>query len=274
MNPSKRRKFGVLDALILVASTAVSIAWCVTVERQFEKDDAAIMRLFQAEAKVATEPVSPKLPEDADDLVSPTAGDARPPTHIPQAEAVTPPVSRPPNDAPTAEATPHGARQWLRAAWTRLTGNLALDGAMSFRYLSLFLAVWTIAYSLLRVRSPRPAFRRLLRSPGTSAGVAVLLVLIIQFSIWLLKWLAFVCTGMDVKWLGTSWDVMKEVCGVAGPAILASWLILALGRGCRLRWDWVERIGVVLALGWIVLLLEPVLLPLLHTINQKFGNMP
>jgi hypothetical protein len=251
MDKTKKRTITLLDALILVAATAIGLAWSIDSERSLELRHRV------------PDPFTdiPELPEDVDDPFAPS--EPRPLTPV----------------AP-AKATPRAASPRPRALWSTLFNLLSLKGLKFFRYLSLFLVVWTIAFCLTRAKQPRPPFRRLVRSPGTAASIAVLMVLIIQYAIWGIK------NGMEQTWIKEHWveelaasgwkmelanafGVMKEVCGVAGVAILASWLILGLGRACRVRWDWVERFGVVLGLGWILILFEPVLTTILYVLDPK-----
>ncbi len=250
MDKTKKRTITVLDALILVGATAIGLAWSIDSERSSE-------RAFRAPTP-ATNRL--EVPQERVDPFAPS-----------EAQPVTP-------IAP-AEATARAASPRPRALWATLFDHLWARGMTFFRYLSLFLVVWTIAFGLTRARQPRPPFRRLVRSPGTAASIAVLMVLIIQYAIWGIK------NGIEQTWnkepgveelsaagwkmeFATAFGVMKEVCGVAGPAILASWLILGLGQACRVRWDWVERFGVALALGWILLLFEPVFSTVLYIIEH------
>jgi hypothetical protein len=51
-------------------------------------------------------------------------------------------------------------------------------------------------------------------------------------------------------------EVVKDFGGQAGPALIATWCILALCRHLRCERSWLEFFGLVLCAGWISILLE------------------
>ena len=108
---------------------------------------------------------------------------------------------------------------------------------------------------------PRPSLRRLGQSPGTSACLTVLIVFVLGLVEVLTSW------GLAVIWLrlkhqdvATATEVLLEVTKQSsirvGPSIVAIWLILALIHRFRLQRDWIELLGLILSIGWIVLIFE------------------
>jgi hypothetical protein len=118
------------------------------------------------------------------------------------------------------------------------------------------LVTWTLAALSLRLRRPRPRINRLARQPGFAA-------LLVAISLWgfsmvvglvgvmvtpLLGWsfperLIFALRSGDLGWLG--WH--------AGSAVAGVWMIMALGRFARREPGWVDWLGRILGIVWVVL---------------------
>lgn len=115
-----------------------------------------------------------------------------------------------------------------------------------------FLAAWTVAFLVVRLRRPRPALRRCLREPGmvgccaASVGVLVnaLRVLVMAIAYSPERGTRFFYSGGAIK--GYAED--------AGFAVIGSWVGLALVRGWKPLPCWIDRLGRTLGLLWIALI--------------------
>jgi hypothetical protein len=105
----------------------------------------------------------------------------------------------------------------------------------------------TLAVTLLRLRPPRPRLWLLARQPGAIACLAATLALVVEaLSLPLgLRTMG----GLTSPLLVAAWYWPTGLCA----AVLASWLHLALSRRWRTG-DWVDRLGMLLGVGWIGLL--------------------
>ena len=116
------------------------------------------------------------------------------------------------------------------------------------------LASWTAALLVLRLRTPRPPLRRLLRSPGFSACAAA------TFGVLL-------CVASTALELGVPpvfipsvpgsaiFFYSQRMVGYASVAVAWAWASLALARSWRRdrEGDWRERLGRLLGWGWLLL---------------------
>jgi len=86
-----------------------------------------------------------------------------------------------------------------------------------FRYSTFFLIVWTVGFLVLRLRNPHLSLRRMGRSPGVTACITVLIVLIVRIVETLTQW----GTWHELQWpnsqLSAVNETIKEFGGVAGP---------------------------------------------------------
>ena len=124
------------------------------------------------------------------------------------------------------------------------------------------LVTWTPTVLWLRLRHPRPPLRRLARQPGFAASVVGTGILALgALATGLLALLRTARQGMGVRggmllrtpdplwWVG----VVLHFAAVVGPAVLAAWLILALSGRRRPARGWLDRLGRLIGLAWIVL---------------------
>jgi hypothetical protein len=114
---------------------------------------------------------------------------------------------------------------------------------------AILLAAWTWATLLVRHRPPRPPLRRLMSRPGDAGSVAAVLATVMTALASLLLYAGhlFFRSGIgldaeDASIIGTA---------ITAPAILASWLTLALGRRWRREIDWVGWMGRILGFAWL-----------------------
>ena len=123
-----------------------------------------------------------------------------------------------------------------------------------------FLMTWTVAVVPLRLLKPRPKFRHMARQPGLMA------CLVVTMSIGLLA--VVVAIGcVSRSWRNIGFDTIVMIMGfellpaALGLAVLAAWTTLLLGRRWRAEPSWIDRMGRMLGVAWIVLgLASPFLL--------------
>jgi hypothetical protein len=101
----------------------------------------------------------------------------------------------------------------------------------------------------LRLRRPRPSWRRLVHMPAFVVPLVVLLVASVagahQFALWHAPWLP------RRVWSGSA--IFTLTCGSVGFSALASWLTLAI-VGCRSERSWIDFFGRAIGIGWLLLL--------------------
>ena len=94
------------------------------------------------------------------------------------------------------------------------------------------IALGTPAVFLLRLRTPRPPWRSLLRQPGFVACLSVLV------AFWI---------GVDLTWLGV---LLPESLSV-GVAVAVAWVVLFASRRWQSERSWIDRAGRMVGVGWI-----------------------
>ncbi len=112
-------------------------------------------------------------------------------------------------------------------------------------------AAWTVALIPLRLRRPRPPWRRLARQPGLAAASAATLALaplgLVLAWAWTVKGLAAFFAGdleLPLFLFGPT---------LVGAAVLGSWSTLVLGRRWRAERSWIDRLGRALGVYWIAM---------------------
>ena len=114
-------------------------------------------------------------------------------------------------------------------------------------------AALTVAFLVIRLRRPRPRFRRLMRQPGMAAGVAAASAITANLVVIAVVWpLAGAPAWEDVDLQGgldLQWGL--GVLGSAGVTVAAVWLFMALARVGRPEAGWVDRLGRVLGGVWV-----------------------
>jgi hypothetical protein len=125
--------------------------------------------------------------------------------------------------------------------------------------LSVFLipvvAPWTVLLMLLRMRTPRPSWRRIWRQPGMVACLAALLG-------WCWSGLALVL-ALDAGYVARPrrsfppWEwaqkyLADEVFMYVGLAVAVSWLVVFVSGRWRRSADWIDLMGRLVGVGWIV----------------------
>jgi hypothetical protein len=137
-----------------------------------------------------------------------------------------------------------------------------------FYTVSPLLAAWTVAVPFLALRGPRPRLRRLARQPGLAACVSAALVIVAEIAFPFLRYLV-APPGWRVysDRLHEILQIMARVIPakngydyffallwvrIAGYAVAAAWIILALSGGSRSQPSWIDRLGRILGTFWIV----------------------
>jgi len=115
-----------------------------------------------------------------------------------------------------------------------------------------WLAALTVAFIVIRLRRPRPPFRRLVRQPGMAACLAVLTLMAVNC----------VAVGTALAILGTPREeealygrFVMPILHKAGGGVAAVWLVMGLARVCRPEPGWIDRAGRLLGLCWVLIFL-------------------
>jgi hypothetical protein len=164
--------------------------------------------------------------------------------------------------------TQHGWKYWSYAWFWNLDRGWTADAILR-RFPTLLalglpaLLVFTATILALRLRHPRPTFRRLFFQPGTAACVAALLVVAVetaghvvatlQFNYsrgYLDKYLEFVSTysGFFGEFATI---VLVRMPNPVGHAVMATWVILLLSGRWRSEPTWIDRAGRILGFAWL-----------------------
>ncbi|HEV3163064.1 MAG TPA: hypothetical protein VGZ22_03405, partial [Isosphaeraceae bacterium] len=110
-----------------------------------------------------------------------------------------------------------------------------------------FLAAWTPALLLLRLRKPRPRLGRIARQPGAVAcAVATTAMTIV--ALWIL---ALWAAGVSGRVLHAS-VLFVNYSQLVGFAVVGGWASLALGGRWRQEPSWIDRAGKLAGAAWIV----------------------
>jgi hypothetical protein len=124
-------------------------------------------------------------------------------------------------------AGPYGPRQFLTKAIANHWSAVVWHGVQAAELLIL---VMTTVFLLMRLRRPRPPIRVLLRQPGTVAGLAVTIGLILVAG-----WMHRLFFGRLID--GTVTPIAE------GGTVALAWTCLALVRKWEAEPSWVDRMG-------------------------------
>jgi hypothetical protein len=170
-----------------------------------------------------------------------------------------------------------------------------VDGVKGVRSLTYGLLAATLTLAWLRLRRPRPSFRRLARQPGFAACSAVILVFVVAYLGAVLGGGVFRFSEHLRLWGGVRWDrVVPDVClpqypherdldwqttrlgeyfaqavsPYLGAAVLSVWVALGLARVGRPEPRWLDRCGRLLGTAWVAIFLFSALIGLSELGNQ------
>jgi len=138
----------------------------------------------------------------------------------------------------------------------RLYTNILMQLRDNILTISFAAAMWSLAGLVLRLRQPRPDVRFLTRQPGMVACMAAAVVLAIRLinfgsvlSILVIDG-AYFWPGMSaLDWDPENWrGIPSEI----GCAVAAAWIIQAAGGRWRSEPSWIDRMGRILGIYWIL----------------------
>jgi hypothetical protein len=149
---------------------------------------------------------------------------------------------------------------WVNGLWSCLV--LASPFAMA----------WTLAILALRLRRPRPRWRRLVRQPGFIAGLMAAIVLAIRLAGFAtMYWRVHNDPGLAVPairlgrpkgcivagnmgLLAFDTDHFLGTLAMIGLAVASTWMLMLLGGRWRPERSWIDRAGRALGWFWIATL--------------------
>ena len=105
----------------------------------------------------------------------------------------------------------------------------------------------SLACLMIRIRNPRPSRARICRQPGMIASLGAALMLVI--------WMAL---DGSAALIAPKRQFMDEgaFSGISvGPVILGAWIALGAARALRFERGWIDRMGRVVGVGWLLLML-------------------
>jgi hypothetical protein len=140
-------------------------------------------------------------------------------------------------------------------SWTALSAIVTCSDVAVF--LIPVVAPWTVLLILLRLRPPRPSWKRIWRQPGMAACLAAIvgwlwsaLAVLLAFDIVYVT-RPFRTYHPPFEWVQT-W-LSDEVFMYVGLAVAAAWtVIVASGRWTR-PVDWIDWLGRIVGAIWIVI---------------------
>jgi hypothetical protein len=113
-----------------------------------------------------------------------------------------------------------------------------------------WLAPLSLAVLALKLRGPRPSIDMLAQQPGAVACGAAASIMAVR--------VAFFFAMRAVRGRGFEWQgyfVRPYLASQVGAAVVASWIVLALGRRWRPEPSWVDRMGRLLGACWVLVFL-------------------
>lgn len=153
------------------------------------------------------------------------------------------------------------ARVWRIASWMDKppeTWGQAWNWLVAFFALAMpCLLFWTLAVSVLRMRTPRPSRRRITRQPGMTACLAATLglvpfVLIAIIFIW--QEIKAGRAGGDywVRIPAGLLEMLEMGAPSIGLVVLIAWVLLVIQGRWRRERGWIDRAGLFVGVAWIV----------------------
>jgi hypothetical protein len=148
----------------------------------------------------------------------------------------------------------------VRMQWAMWKDTLGPDSTVLEFQIEFFVAgtvsiliPFSIAMVSLRLRRPRPSFRRMSLQPGCSALVAVAVSAIGQ----LISHIIVVIRHPEMENLnsvGGFWNYyMRGLAGSMGIPVLVVWTLCVFGRRFRTQSDWIECVSKAIAIVWLLL---------------------
>jgi hypothetical protein len=121
-----------------------------------------------------------------------------------------------------------------------------------------FLIAGSLAQIAFRLQRPRPSWQQLRRQPGTVA-CALATVFLIPAGLMILELHLFSGRPPLVAWARIVDDLKPErltiVATTIGLAVLVAWIVMNVTRQWKPEANWIDRLGRVLGVGWIIMIL-------------------
>jgi hypothetical protein len=123
-----------------------------------------------------------------------------------------------------------------------------------FETYNYVLLVWTAAFLVIRLQTPRPPLRRLMCQPGMAACTAAILVTVIDTITWAIHWALLDPRNELLRMLlpPVYWPAHSHH---VGQAVAVTWLGLILARRWRREPGWIDRFGRVIGVLWLLKML-------------------
>jgi hypothetical protein len=113
-----------------------------------------------------------------------------------------------------------------------------------------FLAAWSVSLTISALRSPRVVRRKLGGQPGVVAccTASAIACLALALGVWELS--------LGGPWRASAIAAHAPVlcAAVAGEAVAGCWAAMAIFGRWRPGWNWIDRMGQALGVGWVLML--------------------
>lgn len=248
------RSVNVVDALILVAVLCSGMAFFVADRRREAAAEAA-----EEAAAIDLSPPESRAPM----LMSPPQGEGNATQASEAREEI--PLDVPPQGEGDASLGPgpDGSYWGIASKAGSARGWRVLKLIVTLRFLAFILFAASVGVLVIRLRRPRPPLARLLDLPGTVACAAALLVALLCVAEAEGALAVAVVAGRRSSLLQywgclDSTELFNSIGDGAGRAVAAVWILLYLGGKKVFRGSWIEALGTVIGLGWILLAFQRV----------------
>lgn len=129
---------------------------------------------------------------------------------------------------------------------------------------NVLLCLPTLALVGIGLRKPRPRLRRLAQDPGWAGCLTAVVALAVRMISVLVAW----CTDLGPIWPAPDFGpayvaVFDDMEGYAGPAVVAAWVLMAIGRRFRPDWSSLGWLTMIAAASWVLLLFKGVAIVIL-----------
>ena len=159
--------------------------------------------------------------------------------------------------AATAISLPLMPPYWVDCLKAISQGNLGPDAILGVANSSTAILVpSTLAMLLLRLRQPRPAFRRLRNQPGLMACLTAAITATITLIFFFVEFNSYVNADFRVSFF--------QINSYVAPSVVGSWLTLLLGGRWKAEPGWIDQLGRCLGWLWIVSFLVSTTIYSLH----------
>lgn len=145
-----------------------------------------------------------------------------------------------------------------RANRTRLAWHW---GTLMLRHTQATVAVLTLVVLVLRILGPRPYLRRLTRQPGFNASFAATLAICFGGALNYATSKSTFNPGHVAQ--GYTWTFFFPNGSEPGLAVASCWTVLLMGRRWRFERSWIDCLGCLVGVYWIIMIVVARMAPLL-----------